>query len=99
IALLGLAARAGLIPGTLAAETADAYRVFRRRQHTLRLQGADKARVPPAEFAREREAVRQLWAHVLENKGRGGGAGCGVGRIRPPPPGTLRPAWARNGRR
>jgi glutamate-ammonia-ligase adenylyltransferase len=68
IALLGLAARAGLIPGPLAAETADAYRVFRRRQHTLRLRGADKARVPQAEFVREREAVRQLWAHVLEER-------------------------------
>ncbi|GAA0774423.1 bifunctional [glutamate--ammonia ligase]-adenylyl-L-tyrosine phosphorylase/[glutamate--ammonia-ligase] adenylyltransferase [Castellaniella ginsengisoli] len=65
IALLGLAARAGLIPGMLAAETADAYRVFRRRQHALRLQGADKARVPQDELTREREAVRQLWAHVL----------------------------------
>jgi len=66
IALLGLAAQAGLIPGLLAAEVADAYRVFRRRQHALRLQGAEKARVPPAEFTRERDAVRKLWGVVLE---------------------------------
>ncbi|MGB3276014.1 MAG: bifunctional [glutamate--ammonia ligase]-adenylyl-L-tyrosine phosphorylase/[glutamate--ammonia-ligase] adenylyltransferase [Castellaniella sp.] len=65
IALLGLAARAGLIPGPLAAEAADAYRVFRRRQHTLRLQGADKARVPQTEFVRERQAVGELWGVVL----------------------------------
>ena len=66
IALLGLAAQAGLIPGLLAAEVADAYRVFRRRQHALRLQGAEKARVPATELARERDAVRQLWGLVLE---------------------------------
>ncbi|MFV0284025.1 MAG: bifunctional [glutamate--ammonia ligase]-adenylyl-L-tyrosine phosphorylase/[glutamate--ammonia-ligase] adenylyltransferase [Castellaniella sp.] len=65
IALLGLAARAGLIPGPLAAEAADAYRVFRRRQHKLRLQGADKARIPQTEFKREREAVGELWEYVL----------------------------------
>jgi glutamate-ammonia-ligase adenylyltransferase len=45
---------------------ADAYRVFRRRQHALRLQGAEKARVPAAELVRERDAVRQLWGLVLE---------------------------------
>src|SRR5690606_27209057 len=65
IALLGLAAQAGLIPGLLAAEVADAYRVFRRRQHALRLQGADKARVPVGELARERGAVKDLWKQVL----------------------------------
>lgn len=65
IALLGLAAQAGLISGLLAADVADAYRVFRRRQHALRLQGAEKARVPMTEFVREREAVRELWGAVL----------------------------------
>jgi glutamate-ammonia-ligase adenylyltransferase len=65
IALLGLAGRAGLIPGPLATEVADAYRIFRRRQHALRLQGADKARVPAAELTRERAAVRSLWQQVL----------------------------------
>lgn len=65
IALLGLAAQAGLMPGLLAAEVADAYRVFRRRQHALRLQGAERARVPTDEFAREREAVCKLWDQVL----------------------------------
>lgn len=65
IALLGLAAQAGLIPSVLATETANTYRAFRRRQHALRLQGADKARVPGLEFVREREAVILLWDHVL----------------------------------
>jgi glutamate-ammonia-ligase adenylyltransferase len=65
IALLGLAARAGLIPAPLAADVADAYRIFRRRQHALRLQGAEKARVPATELTRERAAVRKLWRQVL----------------------------------
>ncbi|WP_322994597.1 bifunctional [glutamate--ammonia ligase]-adenylyl-L-tyrosine phosphorylase/[glutamate--ammonia-ligase] adenylyltransferase [Castellaniella sp.] len=66
IALLGLAAQAGLIPGLLAAEVANAYRVFRRRQHALRLQGAEKARVPATECVQERNAVRKLWEIVLD---------------------------------
>jgi len=65
IALLGLAARAGLIPPDLAQEVADAYRVLRRRQHELRLQGAEKARVPSEELATQREAVRRLWTFVI----------------------------------
>ncbi|MFT0532455.1 bifunctional [glutamate--ammonia ligase]-adenylyl-L-tyrosine phosphorylase/[glutamate--ammonia-ligase] adenylyltransferase [Castellaniella hirudinis] len=65
IALLGLAAQAGLIPGLLAAEVADAYRVFRRRQHALRLQGAERARVPATECKQERAAVQTLWQTVL----------------------------------
>src|SRR5690606_30468710 len=65
IALLGLAARAGLIPEALAAQVADAYRVLRRRQHALRLQGAEKARVPANQLQAERAAVRALWEIVL----------------------------------
>ena len=65
IALLGLAARAGLIPEALADEVAEAYRVFRRRQHSLRLQGAEKARLPPEQLQKERKAVRRLWDLVL----------------------------------
>lgn len=65
IALLGLAARAGLIPVALAGEVADAYRTFRKRQHALRLQGAEKARVPSDQLTRERAAVTQLWNTVI----------------------------------
>lgn len=67
IALLGLAAQAGLIPLALAHEVANAYRSLRKRQHEMRLQGAEKARVPQEEFTRERSAVRQLWHLVLED--------------------------------
>lgn len=65
IALLGLAAQAGLIPEDLAHNVANAYRSLRKRQHELRLQGAEKARVPHDEFSRERTAVRQLWHQVI----------------------------------
>ncbi|TEA77355.1 bifunctional [glutamate--ammonia ligase]-adenylyl-L-tyrosine phosphorylase/[glutamate--ammonia-ligase] adenylyltransferase [Allopusillimonas ginsengisoli] len=65
IALLGLAAAAGLIPDALAAQVADAYRSFRKHQHALRLQGAEKARVPSSELTQERAAVMQLWNTVM----------------------------------
>lgn len=65
IALLGLAARVGLIPTDLAQQVADAYRVLRRRQHAMRLQGAEKARVPNDHLREERAAVRRLWELVI----------------------------------
>jgi len=65
IALLGLAAKAGLIPAELTQQVADAYRILRRRQHALRLQGAEKARVPSDQLADERRAVRALWNLVV----------------------------------
>lgn len=65
IALLGLAAKAGLIPADLAQQVADAYRTLRRRQHALRLQGAEKARVPSDQLLAEREAVARLWEMVI----------------------------------
>lgn len=66
IALLGLAAKAGLISVESAQQVADAYRILRRRQHALRLQGAEKARVPADQLIQERSAVRRLWEQVLE---------------------------------
>jgi len=65
IALLRLAGAAGLIPTTLAAQTADAYRTLRREQHALRLQGADKARVAAERFTEERATVGELWRHIF----------------------------------
>ncbi len=61
IALLRLAADAGLIPADLASKVANAYREFRKQQHGLRLQGAEKARVPSSTLQDERSAVRELW--------------------------------------
>ena len=65
IALLRLSAEAGLIPSELATRVADAYRVFRRRQHALRLQGAEKARVPSNQLVAERAAASELWDTVI----------------------------------
>ena len=65
ITLLKLAGEHGLIPQQLATEVSDAYRVFRRMQHALRLQGAEKARVSPSLLASERACVRLLWNTVI----------------------------------
>lgn len=65
IALLRLAAEVGLIPAGLAPRVADAYRAFRKWQHALRLQGAEKARVPREQLLDERAAVRELWNTVI----------------------------------
>ncbi|MDE2430337.1 MAG: bifunctional [glutamate--ammonia ligase]-adenylyl-L-tyrosine phosphorylase/[glutamate--ammonia-ligase] adenylyltransferase, partial [Burkholderiales bacterium] len=46
IALLKLCGELGLINVDLANGTADAYRLFRKLQHNIRLQGEDRARVP-----------------------------------------------------
>ncbi len=65
IALLGIAGQAGLIPADLATPVADAYRTFRRMQHALRLQGAEKVRIGQDQLLAERNAVIKLWNHVI----------------------------------
>lgn len=65
IALLRLAAEAGLISAGLAQRAGDAYRTLRRMQHQLRLQGIEKARVPQDQLTEERAAVSELWTQVL----------------------------------
>ncbi|MGB6104383.1 MAG: bifunctional [glutamate--ammonia ligase]-adenylyl-L-tyrosine phosphorylase/[glutamate--ammonia-ligase] adenylyltransferase [Pusillimonas sp.] len=67
ITLLRLAAESKLIPPELAASAGDAYRAFRKRQHALRLQGAEKARVPSDQLAQERAIVKALWNSVIED--------------------------------
>jgi len=65
IALLGYAARLGLIGVEAAAEVQEAYRTFRRLQHALRLKGERYARVPPAEVKGPAAATLALWQTVL----------------------------------
>jgi len=65
IALLQLAGSVGLISPELAQRASNAYRNLRRRQHEVRLQGADKARVAQPELLEERRAVQELWETVL----------------------------------
>ena len=66
IALLRMAAGHGLIDAELAERCRDAYRDFRRLQHTLRLNGARYARVPREQVAAEADAVAALWQAVFE---------------------------------
>ncbi|OGA02211.1 MAG: bifunctional glutamine synthetase adenylyltransferase/deadenyltransferase [Betaproteobacteria bacterium RIFCSPLOWO2_02_FULL_64_12] len=65
IALLKYAAALGLIPGGPAERVGDAYRDYRRRQHALRLNGAQYARVPPQEFDAQIAATLELWRLVF----------------------------------
>ena len=65
LALLKLAAEAGLIDRSDATAAHDAYRHLRQAQHALRLQGDKYARVEVAKLAREAAAVRKLWDEVL----------------------------------
>ena len=66
IALLRMAADAGLIPSELAETVRNAYRDYRRMQHFLRLNGT-KARVSADEVADRVAAVRELWGWVFES--------------------------------
>jgi glutamate-ammonia-ligase adenylyltransferase len=64
IALLKMAADAGLIPTELADSVRDAYREYRRLQHALRLNKAG-SRIDPASVADKVAAVTALWRHVF----------------------------------
>jgi glutamate-ammonia-ligase adenylyltransferase len=65
IALLKLCGELGLIDAGLAAQVADAYRLFRKMQHQIRLQGEDRARVEKDKVSGEADAVARLWARVF----------------------------------
>jgi glutamate-ammonia-ligase adenylyltransferase len=61
IALLRMCGELGLIDPVLAQGAADAYRVMRRLQHQVRLQGQEQARVEPSLVASHAEVVVRLW--------------------------------------
>ncbi|MGN4073192.1 bifunctional [glutamate--ammonia ligase]-adenylyl-L-tyrosine phosphorylase/[glutamate--ammonia-ligase] adenylyltransferase, partial [Burkholderia gladioli] len=65
IALLREVARFGLMDDTEAETVGAAYRLYRKRQHQLRLDGMEKARVPGQTVAAERAAVAALWERVF----------------------------------
>jgi glutamate-ammonia-ligase adenylyltransferase len=65
IALLKMAAEHALIAPELAERCRNAYREFRRIQHSLRLNGARYARVPLERVEPHAEAVRALWSDVF----------------------------------
>jgi glutamate-ammonia-ligase adenylyltransferase len=61
ITLLRMFGELGLIDPALAQGAADAYRLMRKLQHQVRLQGQEQARVDPALVASHAEAVVRLW--------------------------------------
>jgi glutamate-ammonia-ligase adenylyltransferase len=65
IALLKLCGTLGLIDAALADRVATAYRLFRKLQHQIRLQGEERARTPLAQVQKESDSVKQLWAEVF----------------------------------
>jgi [glutamine synthetase] adenylyltransferase / [glutamine synthetase]-adenylyl-L-tyrosine phosphorylase len=66
IALLKLCGELGLIDQTLAGQVADAYRMFRKLQHQIRLQGNDRARVDMERVAQQAAQVQALWVATLK---------------------------------
>jgi [glutamine synthetase] adenylyltransferase / [glutamine synthetase]-adenylyl-L-tyrosine phosphorylase len=69
IALLRLAADLALIPREMSDAVRDAYRDYRRRQHVLRLNGAQYARVAHDEMGARIGATRALWRKVFGTDG------------------------------
>ena len=65
IALLKRAGELGLIPLEIGIAAGDAYRELRRRQHALKLQGAEQARAEQGGLGQEILAVRALWTQVF----------------------------------
>jgi glutamate-ammonia-ligase adenylyltransferase len=65
LALLKIAAGLGLIPDDLAERVREAYRAYRRLQHSLRLNDAQYARVERGTLAREIGSVQELWRTVF----------------------------------
>jgi glutamate-ammonia-ligase adenylyltransferase len=65
LTLLRIAGAVGLIPHDLAMQVAEAYRVYRREQHVLRLGGAEYARVPLVDVEPCVAATRTLWRTVF----------------------------------
>jgi glutamate-ammonia-ligase adenylyltransferase len=65
ISLLKRCGELKLIDAELAGKVADAYRNFRRMQHQIRLQGADRARVELDRVKEEVQAVKTLWREVF----------------------------------
>lgn len=66
IALLEMLGNLQLVQAELANAAASAYREYRRRQHAIRLQGENQARVPLAEVQTHVAAVAGLWQQVFE---------------------------------
>jgi glutamate-ammonia-ligase adenylyltransferase len=65
IALLKLCGSLELIDAALADEVANAYRLFRKLQHQIRLRGEERARTPIERVQKETDSVKRLWTEVF----------------------------------
>lgn len=69
LALLAIAANLGILAEESATTLAQAYRLFRKKQHQLRLDGHALARVPateyPTDFAAAQAAVKKIWEQLM----------------------------------
>jgi len=65
ISLLRELAQLGLIATDLAERVGNAYRVYRKLQHQIRLDGVEAARIEPARVMEESAAVLALWAQTF----------------------------------
>jgi glutamate-ammonia-ligase adenylyltransferase len=63
---LRLCSELDLIDTALASQVAGAYRHYRKLQHQIRLQGGERAHVDPSLVRDDADAVRKLWAAVLD---------------------------------
>jgi glutamate-ammonia-ligase adenylyltransferase len=69
IALLKVASSIGILDKESAVILSDAYRLFRKKQHQLRLDGHSLARVPNDlndEFILAKEKVQIVWKKIME---------------------------------
>ncbi|MBR7745385.1 bifunctional [glutamate--ammonia ligase]-adenylyl-L-tyrosine phosphorylase/[glutamate--ammonia-ligase] adenylyltransferase [Undibacterium baiyunense] len=66
IALLNLCGKLGLIDSNLATETANSYRLLRKYQHNIRLQGEERARVQPEKVLGAVRFSEALWDALFE---------------------------------
>jgi glutamate-ammonia-ligase adenylyltransferase len=69
IALLEMLGEIGLIKQQSAHLAANAYRDYRRLQHSLRLQGESKARAPLVQVQEHVSAVQGLWSELFGKAG------------------------------
>ena len=71
IALLKVAATLGILDSDSAKALSDAYRLFRKKQHKLRLDGHSVARVSnnetSYEFAIAKQNVQDVWQRIMES--------------------------------
>ena len=67
IALLKLLGKLGLLDSKKAGAVATAYRLYRRMQHAIRLQGETRARVPLQDVRKQCQAVLDLWQQVFQH--------------------------------